>query len=241
MATSPEETVLIADGDPAVRGMIAAALQHAGFAVRVVEDAIPLLRESSYMVIVHDLDLAPPRREHSLRQLAAIPAALLLRTVVTTTAPAAAAKAIGGKKVFAVISKPFDLQELVATVTQCARRSREEDGGGKRRPRSSRTPKAADPDADPIARLASLEHFISTVPSLQRMLSRPVTSRREAALRSEMRRSVGTLSAVLGEAAREETSHTLAAVFRAASDVAAQLAAQSMHAAHDARASRHDH
>ena len=72
-------------------------------------------------------------------------------------------------------------------------------------------------------KIESLQRFVSTVPKLRHLLSVPVTGQREAALRSEMRRTLGALSSMLMEAAHGEASRTRAAVYCAASTVAGRL------------------
>ena len=86
--------------------------------------------------------------------------------------------------------------------------------------------------------LETVRRFVSTVPSLHGLLSAPVVSAREAMLRTEMRRTIGALSAALDDAAQGEASPERAAVFCAASTVAAQLATQ---ATHERRAAARDH
>ena len=89
-------------------------------------------------------------------------------------------------------------------------------------------------------RMESLRRFATSVASLQHMLSVPVTSPSEAALRAEMRRTLGALSATLDEAAHVETSRGRVALFRAASTVAANLAITAPRP-EMAAASRQDH
>jgi hypothetical protein len=85
---------------------------------------------------------------------------------------------------------------------------------------------SSDGDDEPLIELETVRRFVSTVPSLQRLLSAPVISAREAMLRTEMRRTIQALSAELDHAARAEASRSRAAVLRGASTVAAQLATQ---------------
>ena len=197
-AESRSVSVLIVDGDLAIRRMIAAILEQAGFRAYTEDDG-----RREYAVIVRDVNLTPGKRDDALQQLAATAPEVLRRTIVLTTAPARAAKTIRG--VFAIIGKPFDLDDLVDAVTRCA--------------------------GTPL-KLDAVRRFVSSAPSLQRVLSVPATCEREAILRAEMRRTIGELSATLGEAAQIEASNQRAAVFRGASIVAARLAATT---------SRHDH
>lgn len=217
-------SVLIIDSDAGIRRLIAAVLEHAGFrtaGVADVQSAAAKLKTSSFSVIVRDLNLAPAERRRSLQQLAATAPELLRRTVVTTTAPARAETALTAGTVFAIVSKPFDIDNLVTAVQECARASREADRRGETRMSSARQP---DPDAVVPLKLDSLQRFALSVPNLQHLLSDPVGGQREAVLRAEMRRTLGTLAATLSEAAHVEGSGTRAAVLRAASTVATRLA-----------------
>ena len=85
-------------------------------------------------------------------------------------------------------------------------------------------PRAVEKDPDSPMQLESVRRFVISVPSLREVLSIPVTSPAEAALREEMCRTIDALSITLNEAARVETSLAHVAVFRAASKVAARLA-----------------
>jgi DNA-binding response OmpR family regulator len=192
--------------------VIAAVLGHAGFrtvAVDDVQSAAPLLKTSTFAAIVRDVNLAPPVRRRSMQDLAATAPELLRRTVVITTAPSRAETARITDTVFAIVSKPFDIDTLVSAVRACARVPE---------------PRRSERVTDPSVRLESLQRFVKTVPSLHRLLSVPVTSDREAELRAAMRRTLGTLAAMLADATHVEASSTRAAVYRAASTVAGRLA-----------------
>lgn len=205
--TSSAATVLIIESNDSIRMMIAVTLRRAGFDTRLapdVEQAADLLRRSACDVILRDLNLAPVERVRSIQQLAATRPEFLRRTVIATTARETALDGAPLGAVFAVINKPFDLRELVDTVTACARRSRED-----------RTP---EPPVDVVDR------FISDAPDLHRLLTSPPDSQRELFLRAQLRRTVRAISTTLCEAARIEPSAARAATFRTASNVAAHLA-----------------
>ena len=180
-AESRSVSVLIVDGDLAIRRMIAAILEQAGFRAYTEDDG-----RREYAVIVRDVNLTPGKRDDALQQLAATAPEVLRRTIVLTTNPRRA-KSPSFQNVFAIIGKPFDLDELVDAVTRCA--------------------------GTPL-KLDAVRRFVSSAPSLQRVLSVPATCEREAILRAEMRRTIGELSATLGEAAQIEASSKRAAVFR---------------------------
>ncbi|HVE71559.1 MAG TPA: response regulator [Thermoanaerobaculia bacterium] len=210
-------SVLIVDADPEIRRLIAYVLAHAGFSTVGVDDlqdaTTTVLNPSTFTVIVRDLNLAPAALRRSLQQLAETAPELLQRTVVTTTASARAETVLAAGTVFAIVSKPFDIETLVNAVRACARRT------------ASPRPSRREPETEASGNVDSLQRFARIVPSLRDLLSAPGGCQREAALGAEMRRTLGTLAATLTEAAHGEASRTRAAVFRAASTVATRLAA----------------
>jgi DNA-binding response OmpR family regulator len=225
--TDPRASVLIVDADAAIRRLLGAVLEHAGFrtvAADDLDDAAALLETATFAVILRDLNLAPAESGRSLQQLTATAPELLRRTIVMTTAAARAETAVRAGSVFAIVSKPFDVENLVSVVRACARSSREADRRGTWRTASSRQPGSEPEPEVPVVKLESLQRFARSVPSLERLLSVPVTCQREAALRAEMRRTLGALAATLTEAAHAEASRTRASVFRAASTMATRLA-----------------
>lgn len=201
--SDPGNSVLIVDADDGIRRLVAAVLERAGFRTVGAADpdsAAALLATSKFAVIVRDLNLAPAESRRNLQQLLATAPELLQRTIVMTTAPSRAATAIRAGTVFAIVSKPFDIETLVSTVRACARGSRAS------------------------VKFDSLQRFAMSVPSLEQLLSDPVVGQREAALRAAMRSTLGALATTLSEAAHEEVSRTRAAVFHAVSTVATRLA-----------------
>jgi hypothetical protein len=152
---------------------------------------------------------------------------LLERTVIATTAPERALRNPDAAQAFAVIAKPFNIDELVRVVGDCARRAT-----GEARAEDSQA------DPPPPVDLTELQRFVDNVPRLRHVLVGAGGCQRELLLRSEMRRAVRELSAAFAEAAKVETSGTRAAAFLAASMVADQL---SLSAAATRRVSRNDH
>ncbi|HYH05985.1 MAG TPA: response regulator [Thermoanaerobaculia bacterium] len=119
-------SVLIIDADHAIGSMIASLLARAGFDTRVVRDieaAVPLLESVRFDVIVRDLNLAPAARSQSLQQLEATAPELLRRTIIATTARNSALQSSATTTVFAILGKPFNVDELVTLVTACANNS----------------------------------------------------------------------------------------------------------------------
>jgi DNA-binding response OmpR family regulator len=226
----PGGSVLIVDHDPSIRRLISAVLEHAGFRTVGVDDfesAEPMLKTSTFAAIVRDVNLAPAERHRSIQHLAATAPELLRRTVVTTTAASCAETSLAAGTVFAIVGKPFDIDNLIRTVSACARASRQADRRGARRAVSSRQARS-ESETEGAVNLDSLRRFAMTLPNLQHLLSVPVGGQPEAALRAEMRRTLGELAAALRQAARGEASTRSAAVFHAASSMAAELAAPAL-------------
>ena len=191
------QCVLVIDSDRAHRQLIATVLVRAGFQVNAVEDATAatdLLQQFAYCAVVRELNLAQAHRDRSMQQLLSTAPEILRRTVITTTTAARTMKMIGPDRVFAVVSKPFEIHELVNVVSRCAGESVSPDGA----------------DGEARVKLDTVRRFVREVPTLRRLLGAPVGSVREAALRTEMRRTIGALSVVLDRAARIEASDSRA-------------------------------
>jgi hypothetical protein len=126
----------------------------------------------------------------------------LSRTVITTTAQERALNESEAGNAFAVIRKPFDIEELMRVVVECARQT------------------AVD--------ISTLQRFVTSLPSLRSVLTAPTPSPRELMLRGEMRRTILKLSVAFHAVAQTELSRTQAAAFLHASAAAAELAASTM-------------
>lgn len=219
------DSVLIIDPDQGIRKLVETVLKRAGFRTTSADELDgELLGSSRFAVTLCDVNLAPSAHRPTMGRLAAASPELLRRTVVMTTAPARATAAVDAGTVYAVLSKPFDLDKLVQTVTACARASREADQRERRGTKPSRRSRPSDSDGDAPMKLESLQRFVRSIPNLERLLKSAVSCQQEAVLRAEMRRKLGTLSTTLMEAAHVEASRTRSAVFHAASLAAAQLA-----------------
>lgn len=215
-STPRSASVLIIERDDSIRRLIIVALEHAGFRTcnGPEEGTIPVSGDLEHAVIIRDLTLRPSDSTRALEETSAAPE-LGRRTIVTTTAPALVTKAIGAR-VFAVLGKPFEIEELVDLVRRCAHSSRTRSERGRRRVQSEPEP--------PLMKMELLERFVANVPCLRRVLSIPVACQAEAALHAEMRRTIGQLSATLEDAARSEKNRARMTAFRAASRVASELA-----------------
>ena len=115
--------VLVAEDDNGIRLLIGTALHRAGFQVEFAADgteSIAALSTAEYDAIL--LDLMMPGASgfevlawmHNMKRDAP-----RRRVIVLTAVPEKDLKNLTAERVFAVIRKPFDLDELVATVTRC--------------------------------------------------------------------------------------------------------------------------
>jgi DNA-binding response OmpR family regulator len=121
LPTTPK--VLIVEDDPAIRGLLAAALRrepvHFDVAVDGLE-ALERVREHTYAVIVTDLML--PRLDGAAFVDAFIRLRPEARSVifVMTAIDAAISSRVLGPSVHAVIRKPFDVARLIDMIRECA-------------------------------------------------------------------------------------------------------------------------
>lgn len=212
MIPAEASAVLIVEPDESIRMLIEVVLRHAGFrthAVGAIEKAVELIAGDDIDVVVRDLNLARAERACVKQQLVGIAPELLKRTVLTTTAPDRVVEDVGAAKAFAVIRKPFDVEELVRVVRSCAQGAREYEDEEARVPPMN---------------MHTVQRFVKSVPALRHALAAAMPTPCELLVRNEMRRTMRELAAVLYEASEIERNHARAAEFFAASVVAADLA-----------------
>lgn len=186
--------VLIVERDESLRKMMAIVLRRAGFATRMVRDveaASTLLVPMKFDVIVRELTLPA-------QPCAMTTPHLLSRTVFTATAQERLLNETDAANAFAVILKPFEIEELMRVIIDCARQT------------------AVD--------ISTLHRFVTSLPTLRSVLTAPTPSPRELMLRGEMRRTILKLSVAFHAVAQTRLSRTQAAAFLHASAAAAELA-----------------
>lgn len=113
---------LVCEDDRIIRSLIENLLRRGGFVVESAadgRDALLLLEEHDFQVIILDLMMPRVTGEAVIRHIAAQRPHLLPRVVVTTAAIRESAR-LGGHAVGAVITKPFDLHEFVETIRSVA-------------------------------------------------------------------------------------------------------------------------
>lgn len=118
LTTSAE--VLVVDDDEAIRNMVGRILQRAGFQVECARDgfeAIEKLAGHDYSVVV--LDLMMPRVDgYGVIEFLRRTKVNVLRKVIVLTA--GSTSRIRTEPVYEVMTKPFDIQQLVQTATECS-------------------------------------------------------------------------------------------------------------------------
>lgn len=181
--SSPYPSVLIIDGDPAIRGLIETLLKRAGFPTLFTADidsATILLDTNTFAVILRDLNLTPSQQRRSLELLAASAPEQLRRTVLLTTAPVCAAAEIAPGTVFAIVSKPFDNEELVEVVRSCVRDAHDGNNAAVNHRRSSPPPRVSESGTSALRRLDALPRFARKMRSLHHLLSASTRGRSHA-------------------------------------------------------------
>src|SRR5689334_14986875 len=115
---SEQNRVLVVDDDEAIRKLIAAILRRRSFLVDTVangEEALKRLAEHHYQIML--LDLMMPKVDGYTVIDRVREQKIDIEIVVVTAAGASQVNALDRSRVRAVISKPFDVTQLVEVVT----------------------------------------------------------------------------------------------------------------------------
>lgn len=123
------ETVLVVDDDHSIRRLIRTLLTRAGFEsdeAQNGDEALRMMKEHSYRIILLDLMMPVVNGFEVLEWLEEHSPEHLQCVIVTTAAADRDISRLRRDAVFSVLRKPFDLAELVETVSRCAKRT--EDG-----------------------------------------------------------------------------------------------------------------
>lgn len=121
---APRRVVLVADDEDGIRLLVKRMLHRAGFDVTEAkdgQDAIDLLTGNDFDALV--IDLMMPRVDGFgvVDHLIEIKPRMIEKTVVMTAFPQTAAKQ-RLHHVCCIVSKPFEMEELVKVVRDCAER-----------------------------------------------------------------------------------------------------------------------
>lgn len=116
-------SVLVVDDDQALRGLFKNLLTRKGFAVDSAEDgrgAFDQIKRHNYSVILLDLMMPGVNGFELLDRLERDSPSLLPRVIVMTGAGHRTAEKVDTTKVWGLIRKPFDIDNLVASAVECS-------------------------------------------------------------------------------------------------------------------------
>jgi DNA-binding response OmpR family regulator len=119
--------ILIIDDDPGIRGLLTVVLRRKGFECDIAadgEEAEKKLRRNDCDAILLDLMLPRLNGFEVIRFLKAERRALLARVIVVTAVAEITLRDFTDQQlIWALLRKPFDLNQLIETVTNCAQRA----------------------------------------------------------------------------------------------------------------------
>ncbi len=116
-------SVLVVDDDQALRGLFTTLLTRKGFAVDTANDgrvAYDQLQRHTYSVILLDLMMPDVNGFELLDQLQRDSPTLLDRVIVMTGASQRSIESLDTSRVWGLIRKPFDIDNLVSSAVACS-------------------------------------------------------------------------------------------------------------------------
>jgi two-component system, NtrC family, nitrogen regulation response regulator GlnG len=121
--SAPCAIVLIVEDDEPVRALLGTVVARAGFTVEVARNGVEAIRKigaCSYDAILLDLNLPLVSGFEVIAELErSAPDLLRERVIVLTAVSNTELRRLDGKHIYRIVQKPFDLDDLVATVTGC--------------------------------------------------------------------------------------------------------------------------
>src|SRR5438132_10707265 len=124
---SSTRNVLVVDDDVALRGLFTRLFSRKGFSVDCAPDgrvAFDQLSRHNYSVILLDLMMPEVNGFELLERLERDSPALLERVIVMTGASQRFVEKIDTSRVWGLIRKPFDLDNLLSSTLACAEHTR---------------------------------------------------------------------------------------------------------------------
>ncbi|SRR5216683_2443888 len=115
--------VLVVDDDQALRGLFMTLLSKSGFEVDTANDgrvAFDQIHRHPYSVILLDLMMPEVNGFELLERLQRDSPALLSRVIVMTGASQRSLQKLDTTRVWGLIRKPFDIDNLVSSTLACA-------------------------------------------------------------------------------------------------------------------------
>jgi len=126
-APSVDPSVLVVDDDQALRGFFTTLLSKKGFTVDTASDgriAYDQLTHHNYSVILVDLMMPGVNGFELLERLERESPSLLDRVIVMTGASQRSIEKLDTSRVYGLIRKPFDIDQIVSSALACAERAR---------------------------------------------------------------------------------------------------------------------
>jgi DNA-binding response OmpR family regulator len=120
---SAARQVIVVDDDPGLRTLFIAMLARKGFAVDVAPDgrvAYEKISRNAYATILLDLMMPDVNGFELLERLARECPALLPRVIVMTGASRRVIQSLDASRIWGLIRKPFDIDELTNAVISCS-------------------------------------------------------------------------------------------------------------------------
>ncbi|HEX9162291.1 MAG TPA: response regulator [Thermoanaerobaculia bacterium] len=122
-APARQNSVLVVDDDPGLQGLFSTLLGRDGFSVDCAPNgrqAFEYLRRGSYSVILLDLMMPDVNGFELLDRLERDSPALMRRVIVLTGAAQRVVDGLDPKRVWGLIRKPFDINDLMQSTKDCA-------------------------------------------------------------------------------------------------------------------------
>ena len=116
--------VLVIDDDPGLQGLCSTLLTRDGFSVDCAPNgrlAFECLKRDSYSVILLDLMMPDGNGFELLDRIERESPSLMRRVIVMTSAAQRVVEELDAKRVWGLIHKPFDIDDLVVSAKECAR------------------------------------------------------------------------------------------------------------------------
>ena len=126
-APSIDPAVLVVDDDQALRGFFTTLLSKNGFTVDTAADgkvAYDQLTHHNYSVILVDLMMPDVNGFELLERMQRESPSLLDRVIVMTGASQRTIEKLDTSRVYGLIRKPFDIDQIVSSTIACAERTR---------------------------------------------------------------------------------------------------------------------
>lgn len=117
---------LVVDDDPGLQGLFVTLLERNGFGVDSAPNgriAFEYLKRGSYSVILLDLMMPDVNGLELLERLERDSPALLPRVIVMTGASQRVVDGVDPTRIFGLIRKPFELDDLLHQTRSCAERA----------------------------------------------------------------------------------------------------------------------